>query len=362
MDAGPILALAPCNDVFGYDNQSTRRDRLYHINIRRRLMINIIHNKLLVFWLGIFLQLITGLFTGCIGNDGTDANEVSSLSLKLTGPSGAACIEEIVQNVVSGRETMRVFELTPGVSQVLNVVGVPAGDIEITAIVTDTFSDDSCTGNVMYEAVSQRIRVNPGGSASVDQRFLTRADLEIDGTFEDEIYEVAECADPVNIALGTDASLSDDGWGGGTQKADITDGQTEYCDQWSHGLAFTGGASQWGGASCGWRQMTLDLGGVRSFTSARIYHHGAEHIPATYSLEVSLDGNEWLPIDDTSSVRSDLTTGEDGCWGATPTEHLFDEVSARYFRFNLNNCEMMFPTTDSHGWIYDVQLFACENE
>lgn len=49
----------------------------------------------------------------------------------------------------------------------------------------------------------------------------------------------------------------------------------------------------------------------------------------------------------------------DGCWGATPTEHLFEEISARYVRYSIDNCTMMNPTSDSHGWIYEAEVWGC---
>jgi hypothetical protein len=91
------------------------------------------------------------------------------------------------------------------------------------------------------------------------------------------------------------------------------------------------------------------------------YHHGDTHIPGRYSLEGSIDGITWFPINDTSTVRYDLRT-DATCWGATPTEHIFDEVTARFVRYNVNNCEMMFPSTDSHGWLYEAQVFGCPAE
>lgn len=188
-------------------------------------MISIIHKKILYSLLGVFLQLLIGLSVGCIGNDGADTDEAGLLSVKLTAPSGTACVEEIVQNVVSGRETSNVFELTPGVSQVLDVEGVPAGDIEITAIVTDTFSDESCTGDIIYEAISQRIRVNPGEHANVNQRFLARADLEIDGTFEDDIYESSACTSESTLVPREVLSMGPNGTGGQGLLANYTNGE-----------------------------------------------------------------------------------------------------------------------------------------
>ncbi len=156
-----------------------------------------------------------------------------------------------------------------------------------------------------------------------------------------------------NIALGAGTSESDPGWGGGSYPADMVDGLTYYTDTWAHGLAFTGGPAGWGGEACGWRQATLDFGAPKTFSRALVWHHGADHIPSTYDLEV-WDGSSWVSAGGTSSVRWDLEVPPAGVsgWGAIPTEHLFPEVTAQKVRFVLNNCNI------THGWIYEFEVFG----
>lgn len=165
---------------------------------------------------------------------------------------------------------------------------------------------------------------------------------------------------PVNLALnasrsGTPSPLeSDDGWGGGTNKWDMLDGNSGYTDTWAHGLAFTGGTGNWMGAACGERQATVDLGALKSISRVEVYHHGAEHYPNTYRIEVWI-GSAWSPVFSTTHghdyVREDLGYSGSG-WGSSPTVNTFAPVSGSKVRFVLNNCDI------THGWIYDFRVFG----
>jgi hypothetical protein len=303
------------------------------------------------------------LFACGVAADGALADESAGrVALALTAPNESArCVQERVTNLANGREQRLAFALTPGVEQTLELEGVPAGDVELAAFVSDALDGDRCVGNVLYEAQTQQLRLEPGQVAYVSQRFLSRSEVVIDGSFETDIFETA-CA-LQNVALGADASRSAPGWGGGTAYSDLSDGLTRYGDTWAHGLAFTGGPSSWAGELCGSRQLTLDLGSARTFQSARMYHHGDYHIPMTDSLEYSADGESWQAIDQTRSVRFDLRTDmEADYYGATPTEHVFAPVTARFVRYSFDNCEMLQPTLDSHGWLYEAEIYGCSDE
>lgn len=155
-----------------------------------------------------------------------------------------------------------------------------------------------------------------------------------------------------NLALGSDPSESDAGWGGGSNRGDLVDGRTYYSDTWAHGLAFTGGVYGYAGP-CGWRQATLNFGAMKTFDRVLVWHHGADHIPTTYHLEY-WDGAAWQATGGTSSVRWDLEVPPAGVygWGAIPTEHLFPPVTGSKVRFVLNNCNI------THGWIYEFEVFG----
>jgi hypothetical protein len=160
-------------------------------------------------------------------------------------------------------------------------------------------------------------------------------------------------AAPQNLALGADTSESDSGWGGGASPADMVDGSTYYTDTWAHGLAFTGGTGNWAGEPCGARQATLDFGTPQTFERVLVWHHGTDHIPTTYHLEV-WDGSSWSTVGGSSSVRWDLEVPPQGAfgWGATPTEQIFPPVTGSKVRFALNNCNI------THGWIYEFEVFG----
>jgi hypothetical protein len=94
-----------------------------------------------------------------------------------------------------------------------------------------------------------------------------------------------------------------------------------------------------------------------------MYHHGDYHIPLSDRLEYSSDGESWRPIEQVRSVRFDLRTDmEEGYYGATPTEHVFAPVTARFVRYSFDNCELLQPTVDSHGWLYEAEILGCSDE
>jgi hypothetical protein len=148
---------------------------------------------------------------------------------------------------------------------------------------------------------------------------------------------------------------SSPGWGGGNQPWEILTGQTYYTDTWAHGLAFTGGATGYGGEACGMRQATVDFGNTNPKTFNRVFtfHHGTSHIPNQYHIEYCSNG-VWVKAGDTSSLRADLAPAADG-WSSEPTESRFPAVTASRMRFVIDtNCDI------EHGWIYSLQVFlAC---
>lgn len=161
----------------------------------------------------------------------------------------------------------------------------------------------------------------------------------------------------VNIAVGASTAGSSPGWGGGAQPQDMVDGQIAYADTWAHGLAFTGGQPGWAGEACGARQAVVDFGAPRSFSAARVWHHGpyADHLPTTYQLQY-FNGSTWQTVGGTSSVRADLDSDifYPGSWAARPTEHLFPAVTGSRARFIFDNCQL----ASGHGWIYEFEVFG----
>ncbi|MBL8314052.1 MAG: PKD domain-containing protein [Rubrivivax sp.] len=160
-------------------------------------------------------------------------------------------------------------------------------------------------------------------------------------------------AGTVNIATGAATAESSPGWGGGAAPQEMVDGAIAY-EQWAHGLAFTGGQRGWSG-TCGVRQAVVDFGVMRQFSAARIWHHGAEHVPAIYSLQY-WNGSAWIAVGGTSRLRPDLDSAAfyPGWYAAVPTEHLFPEVQGSKVRFSYDNCQLV----TGHGWIYEFEVFG----
>ncbi len=299
---------------------------------------------------------LTALACGDPSAGGPQGSGTLKLALTVPATGDAVCVEERATNLINGRSVVLVQELVPGSEQVIDFPDVPAGDVEVSAIATNAFADGECVGDTTYEAEPVQLTLRPGDTAELSQTFLSRAKLIIDGSFEEDIYAVGSECD--NIALGASVTTAQI-WGGGVYPADIVDGATSYTDTWAHGIAFTGGPSGWNGEACGWREVVLGWETPQLISSAMIWHHGDYHIPKTYTLEASLDGISWTTIEDTSSVRNDLRSDTE-TWGATPTQHDFEAVSASTIRYRMDNCDMLYPTADSHGWLYQFDVLACE--
>ena len=293
------------------------------------------------------------LAAGCSGVDGPSSSDnglAGAARFAITAPSS-------IQNVgvTFKGQTRQVTRCIPvdGTTTTL-VQGLPTNSVQISA---SAYSGTTCSGDPIWVADPQTVQLVAGQEVSIQLVFRPNGEVMLGTTFSPDM-----CSNPVNVAAGANPSASDDGWGGGTVKTTITDGLTSYCDTWAHGLAFTGGPNSWDGQLCGWRQATLDLGKAYLVNRALYYHHGKEHIPAVYKLEGSLDSSTWFTISDKSSVRDDLADYPTNCWGSTPTEHLFDAVTVRYVRYSIDNCQMMFPTDGSHGWLYEIELWGCASQ
>ena len=161
-----------------------------------------------------------------------------------------------------------------------------------------------------------------------------------------------------NLALGVDVSQSDNGWGGGAAKSDITDGIRTY-EHWANGLAFTGGESEWAGEPCGWRQATLDFGVPTTFDQVLVWHHGREnHAPNTYEIQYWDDvTSTWVDVFSTTLGRNYLVypAGDGSNWWenwSSPTENIFAPVTSSKVRVALENCDLV------HGWIYEIEVYG----
>jgi hypothetical protein len=170
-------------------------------------------------------------------------------------------------------------------------------------------------------------------------------------------------ASPVNLALNTTGSgfpspaESDPGWGGGARPWDIVDGAHSY-DDWAHGLAFTGGRSNWAGQPCGPRQTTVDLGAAKRFSKVVIWQHGTQHVPKTARVQY-LDASGWH---DVAFSRTYGAVTEDGTNAgyATSDEYAFAPVSGSKVRWMIDNCDVALDPAIGqleHGWLYEFEVF-----
>lgn len=195
-------------------------------------------------------------------------------------------------------------------------------------------------------------RLPPAGEAEMRVSLGSVGTVTMNGRLEDTTTSINLAQNPLLTGF-PNPDESDNGWGGGSNKWDMLDGLTGYADTWAHGLAFTGGISGYAGP-CGEKQATVNLGAMHSINKVDVYHHGDEHIPNTYRIEI-WDGSAWLTVFSTTTgmnyVREDLRYVGPG-WSSVPTVNSFPAVSGSKVRFAVNNCDI------THGWIYEFQIFG----
>ncbi len=151
-----------------------------------------------------------------------------------------------------------------------------------------------------------------------------------------------------DIALHADASLSDNGWGGGSSKSDITDGIRTYDGEWARGLAFGYGE---------WHQATIDFGHQVTFDRVIQWYHGGmnNNEAAAYKLQY-WNGSNWVDIFETNNSHAYLKypdASESDWWyyWSTPYENTFAPVVSDKLRI-LN-----YPRDGSHTWLYEVEVY-----
>jgi hypothetical protein len=172
---------------------------------------------------------------------------------------------------------------------------------------------------------------------------------------------------PVNLAVNTSlvgnpSPLSSDlGWGGGSNKWEIVDGVRSY-SSWAHGLAFTGGASGWGGQPGGLRQATIDFGAPTLFNEVVLWWHGVRDTPQITSLEYfDAATSLWDPIAHLTRTYGALHEAGSNSGYSDSDQYLFDAVSGSSVRVtfdNLGNAIDGGPMV--HGWLYEFEVFNNE--
>jgi len=136
---------------------------------------------------------------------------------------------------------------------------------------------------------------------------------------------------------------SDTGWGGGSYPQDLLDGYRScgLRSLWDCGLMFTGGNANWGGQACGVRQATIDFGTPVLVSAVKISHHGDDHVPKIYQIQV-WTGSAWSTVvSQTNNTvgRCIRPPGYDPAtnWVCMITDE-FPPVATSKVRYTFNNC------------------------
>jgi len=151
-----------------------------------------------------------------------------------------------------------------------------------------------------------------------------------------------------DLALHADTSASDDGWGGGSSKSDLTDGWRTYDDEWARGLAFSYGE---------WHQVTVDFGHQVTFNRViQWYHDGMNNNEAAaYTLQY-WNGSNWVDIFETDNSHAylkypDASSSDWWYSWSTPYENTFAPVVTDKLRI------WNYPISGSHTWLYEVEVY-----
>jgi len=163
----------------------------------------------------------------------------------------------------------------------------------------------------------------------------------------------AETSPADDLALNSNTSASDDGWGGGSSKSDLTDGLRTY-DEWYHGLAF----------QKGWNQVTIDFGTPVTFTTVTAWWYcggeGSTYQPQAYRIE-SWNGASWEEIFSTTNPSAyfkypDATPADWWYSWVAPTENVFSPVTASKVRLwsYPKDGEVM---AGYHVWLWEVEVY-----
>ncbi len=174
------------------------------------------------------------------------------------------------------------------------------------------------------------------------------------------MYSGIASAIPINLALnasrsGTPDPLeSDNGWGGGSDKWDIVDGQHSY-NSWANGLAFTGGGSNYV-QPAGVRQATINLGSSQDFEQVVIWHHWVNNAPETASIEY-WNGSDWTDVSFTRLYGTMYEPGSNSGYSESDI-YTFSQVTGSKVRYTFDNrLDNLVGTTNNHGWIYEFEVW-----
>ncbi|MDI6782044.1 MAG: cohesin domain-containing protein, partial [bacterium] len=158
-----------------------------------------------------------------------------------------------------------------------------------------------------------------------------------------------------DLALHADTSASDNGWGGGASKSDLTDGIRTYDGEWARGLAFLKG----------WHQVTIDFGKTITYDRVTAWWHAGSaespYFPQAYRIE-NWNGTSWVEIFSTTNPATCLkypnATPNVDWWyyWSSPTENTFTPVTGSKVRLwsYPKDGEVM---AGYHVWLYEVEVY-----
>jgi clostripain len=168
---------------------------------------------------------------------------------------------------------------------------------------------------------------------------------------------------PVRYTGNTDLAVgkaisTDTGWGCCASPAQLVDGRTQD-SAFSHGFAWTGGLSSWGGGSPGVKQATIDLGSVQTVARLDAWMHQNNAVPLSWKVRVSSDGINFNEVFSTSAPRC-RTASESGFnvdWSRAGCGHSarFAPVQTRYVRYMFDDTTMF---DNMHGWAVELEVFG----
>jgi len=160
-------------------------------------------------------------------------------------------------------------------------------------------------------------------------------------------------ADPINLALGADASASDNGWGGGSSKSDLVDGLKSYNDTWAHGLAAPSTAS-------GEFDVILGFGTSVTFNTVIPWWHGGNCAGDDMYVQAWDNATStWYTVFSTTNALANIGPGDNetpGWYTSYPTALTFDATTSEKLKFTFDNSEI-FNRTGLHGWLYEVEVY-----
>jgi hypothetical protein len=295
--------------------------------------------------------------TGCGQAGGAGADDVGVVRLNLIAPAGVGCVRLQFEGV---RSVVRDVAVNGQVTTRLD--GLPTGPVTVTSA---AYAAACGAGDPLWLADALAVTLVAGQPTDVRIIFRKNGIAVVSTDFVDDVSPA-----PINLALnascaGTPSPLeSDSGWGGGSNKCDIVDGQHSY-DTWARGLAFTGGHQTSAGGPpwvepAGVRHAVIDFGAPTTFGKIILWWHGVEYTPQLFTID-TWNGSSWVPL--SAVQRTYGTMHEEGSnSGYSDSDiYTFAPVTGSKVRYSFDNSlNNINGTLNIHGWLYEFEVYARE--